>query len=123
SQRRILTGPAEAAHYNHCMSLAYHPFLYDLTFPGSVRGDIDGYRRLARESGGPVLELGAGTGRITIPVAQDGLHVDAVDRDSGMLDVLRRKTAALPAEVAERITISEADMRSVQLDRRFALVI
>jgi len=105
------------------MSCTYHPLLYDLTFPGGVRGDIDGYRRRARESGGPVLELGAGTGRITIPIAQDGLHVHAVDRDSGMLDALRRKAAALPAEVAERITIAEADMRSVQLDQRFALVI
>jgi SAM-dependent methyltransferase len=105
------------------MPATYHPFLYDLTFPGGVRGDIDGYRRLARESGGPVLELGAGTGRITIPIAEDGLDIHAVDRDSGMLDALRRKAAALPADVAERITITQADMRSVRLDQRFALVI
>ena len=105
------------------MPATYHPFLYDLTFPGSVRGDIDGYRGLARESGGPVLELGAGTGRITIPIAQDGLAIHAVDLDPGMLATLRQKAAAQPADVAERITITEGDMRSVQLDRRFSLAI
>ena len=70
-----------------------------------------------------MLELGAGTGRITIPIAQDGFAIHAVDLDPGMLATLRQKAAAQPADVAERITISEGDMRSVQLDRRFALAI
>ena len=74
-------------------------------------------------TGGPVLELGAGTGRITLPVAQQGLSVHALDAHPGMLDALRRKTSALPREVRELITITEGDMRRFRLDRTFSFVI
>jgi len=105
------------------LSASYDPFLYDLTHPGSFRGDVEGYRRFARESGGPVLELGAGTGRITIPIAEDGLAIHALDRDSGMLGVLRHKLAALPSVVSGRVAVIQADMRRFRIDRTFALVI
>ena len=70
-----------------------------------------------------MLELGAGTGRITIPIVEAGVRVTALDLDDGMLERLRQKASTLAADVRGRITTSRADMRSFVLDERFALVI
>ena len=101
----------------------YDADLYDLTTPEAVFGDRDWYRDKARQHGGPVLELGAGTGRITLPLAAEGVRVYALDADKGMLDVLRRKLAQAPLEVRDRVVPIESDMRTFQLEPRFALVI
>jgi SAM-dependent methyltransferase len=105
------------------MSATYDPETYDLLIPESFGGDVDWYRRLARESGGPVLELGAGTGRVTIPIAQDGLEIWALDAHRGMLDTLRSKAGRLPDDVRSRIQTVEGDMRTFALDHKFPLVI
>jgi ubiquinone/menaquinone biosynthesis C-methylase UbiE len=91
--------------------------------PDSLRGDIEWYCRKAVASGGPVLELGAGTGRIALAVAQAGVRITASDLDEGMLAKLARKKASLPEDVQSRISVQRADMRSLALDDRFALVI
>jgi SAM-dependent methyltransferase len=103
--------------------MTYNPGLYDAVTPASFAGDVEWYRRRAREAGGPVLELGAGTGRITLPLAQDGVEVHALDADGRMLAALGSKVASEPPEVRDRITLVEADMRSFELTERFALVI
>jgi len=90
---------------------------------GTFRGDVEWYCRKAVESGGPVLELGAGTGRVTIPIAEAGIRVTALDLDGEMLANLRRKADALPPDVAARISVTQGDMRSFVLDDRYALVI
>lgn len=89
----------------------------------SLHGDVEWYRQKAADAGGPVLELGAGTGRVTIPIAEAGIRVSALDLDPGMLDRLRQKAAALSADARERISIHHGDMRSFTLEQRFALVI
>ena len=101
----------------------YHPDLYDIVTPASFRGDAEWYRAKARESRGPVLELGAGTGRITLQIAQDGIAVHALDADLAMLDVLRRKLATRPPDVRERVVVIPGDMRTFILPERFPLVI
>ncbi|MGH2726639.1 MAG: class I SAM-dependent methyltransferase, partial [Actinomycetota bacterium] len=58
-----------------------------------VMGDIDFYVRKARESEGPMVELGVGTGRIAIPTAQTGKHVIGVDVSTAMMDVGRKRAA------------------------------
>jgi SAM-dependent methyltransferase len=63
--------------------------LYDV-----MRGpssDVAFYRELARESGGPVLELGCGTGRVLLPIAALGIPCVGVDPSPAMLAVLRGK--------------------------------
>jgi SAM-dependent methyltransferase len=90
---------------------------------GSLRGDIEWYCRKAVESGGPVLELGAGTGRVTIPIAEAGIRITALDLDAGMLDRLRQKVSGLPAEVAARISPHQGDMRTFAVADRYALVV
>lgn len=101
----------------------YNADIYELMHSGSLQGDIEWYRRKAVDSGGPVLELGAGTGRITIPIAEAGIRVSAIDLDAGMLGKLRQKLAALPEEVQARIDVAQDDMRSFKIDETFALVI
>jgi SAM-dependent methyltransferase len=105
------------------MDRTYEPDLYDVVTPATFRGDSDWYRRKAQECGGPVLELGAGTGRITLAIARDGGLIHALDADPGMLEALRLKIAAQPREVGERVIVINGDMRNFQLKERFALVI
>ncbi len=100
--------------------------LYDYEYRRR-RADVTFYRELARRRlGGPgrILELGCGSGRVTVPLARDGHQVVALDRSRPMLDRLRSRIAALPAAVASRITPVEADLRAFDVPGdRFPLVI
>jgi SAM-dependent methyltransferase len=98
---------------------------YDAFYRSSVpqiAGDVAFYERIAGEVGGPVLELACGTGRITLPLAEAGLHVTGVDRSEAMLTIARRKLAALPDPVRERLILVNQDMSALNLDRRFGCV-
>lgn len=74
------------------------------------------YLGLARETGGPALDLACGTGYLTIPLAQAGLTVTGVDLASEMLDLARRKSGDLPVRWVQ------ADCRTLDLGERFNLV-
>ena len=69
---------------------AVHARWYDPTH-ATRRNDAAFYRDLARDVGGPVLELGCGTGRVLLPIALDGLECTGLDRSPAMLDALRAK--------------------------------
>jgi SAM-dependent methyltransferase len=69
---------------------AVHARWYDATY-ASRRADAAFYRDLARETGGPILELGCGTGRVLVPMAEDGLECTGLDGSPAMLDALRAK--------------------------------
>ncbi len=56
----------------------------------SVTEDVGFYVDLALRAGGPVVELGVGTGRIAVPTAAAGVHVIGIDSSKGMLEVCRR---------------------------------
>jgi ubiquinone/menaquinone biosynthesis C-methylase UbiE len=105
------------------MSGPYDPFLYDIATPETFGGDVEWYRRKARESGGPVLELGAGTGRMTLAIASDGIEIHALDADSGMLERLRSKLRGLSPDAQQRVHIVNADMRLLRLEQTFALIL
>jgi SAM-dependent methyltransferase len=102
--------------------MSYQPDLYDVVTAPTLHGDVEWYCDKARLSGGPVLELGAGTGRVTLPMAAAGMSVHALDADSGMLEALRSKVAAQPQDVQARITVVHGDMRTFDLAERFALI-
>ena len=98
---------------------------YDAFYSGSephIAGDVAFYERVAREAGGPVLELACGTGRIALPLAKAGLHVTGVDRSEAMLTIARCKLAALPASVQERLNFVNQDMSALDLGGRFGFV-
>ncbi|MBX3157622.1 MAG: methyltransferase domain-containing protein [Deltaproteobacteria bacterium] len=91
--------------------------LYDYEYRRR-RADVSFYREVARRRlGGPgrILELGAGTGRVTIPLARDGHEVVALDQSEAMLGRLRARVDALPGAVRNRIAILRGDLRSFEV--------
>src|SRR5262249_47678720 len=116
--RRGHHGPAR-----RCRTMTYQPDLYDLVTPGAFQGDVEWYCNLARASGGPVLELGAGTGRVTLAIASSGVAIHALDSDPAMLQRLRAKLATQRPDVQARVSVVSGDMRAFDLDERFALII
>jgi SAM-dependent methyltransferase len=96
---------------------------YDRDYADLLQGaDIAFYRRMAEASGGPVLEMGCGTGRVLLPLARAGLAVHGMDASLPMLERLRASLAAEPAAVRERVSVTRGDIRSTDLGRRFPLV-
>jgi SAM-dependent methyltransferase len=102
-------------------SSVYDPIsrLYDAWSTGVVE-DISFYVDEALASGGPVVELGVGTGRIAIPTAAAGVHVIGVDSSEGMLAVCAEE--ARNAGVAERLDLRLGDLRSPPVEERVRLV-
>jgi SAM-dependent methyltransferase len=92
--------------------------LYD-PWSASVVEDVAFYLEEARRSGGPVLELGVGTGRIAVPIAADGIRVIGVDSSRGMLDVCARRAALAGVEVDLRV----GDLREPPVREQVPLVI
>ncbi len=82
---------------------------------GSYVGDIAFWRSLADRHGGPVLDIGAGTGRVALDLARHGHRVTALDRDAELLAELTRRARGF-----ELCTVA-ADARDFDLARRFAL--
>ena len=82
--------------------------LYDPWSRGVVE-DIGFYVEEALASGGPVLELGVGTGRIAVPTAAAGIAVVGVDASQGMLEVARERAVA--AGVSELVDLRHGDLR------------
>ena len=87
-----------------------------------VRGDEAIYVDLA-QPGAAILELGAGTGRLTCDLAARGFTVTGVDIAAAMLAQARKRVAGLDPEVAQRVTLRLGDLTSLDLSRTFDLVI
>lgn len=81
--------------------------LYDLDL-SEAPGDVELYVALAQRTGGPILELAVGTGRIAVPLAQEGYRVVGVDLEPAMLARARTRIAA--AGVGDHVELVEGDM-------------
>jgi SAM-dependent methyltransferase len=92
--------------------------LYD-PWSASVVEDVAFYLQEARRSGGPVVELGVGTGRVAVPIAADGIRVIGVDSSRSMLDVCARRAALAGVDVDLRV----GDLREPPVAERVPLVI
>jgi SAM-dependent methyltransferase len=96
---------------------------YDQTYRERT-SDVAYYVACARRLGkGGVLEVGAGSGRITLPMARAGVSVVAMDLSATMLSALRDKLRAELPEVRARVEVVRGDMRQKKLGRRFSLII
>jgi SAM-dependent methyltransferase len=82
---------------------------------GSYRADIGLWLELAAREAGPILDVGAGTGRVAIPLHRAGHEVVALDLDGELLSVLRSREP--------EIRTVTADAQSFELGQRFGLVI
>jgi SAM-dependent methyltransferase len=96
--------------------LYQHPQLYDnIVSPDDSEGF---YLEQALDSGGPVLELACGTGRLTLPLARGQVAITGLDRSPAMLSAAREKGAA----EGLAIDFVQGDMRLFSLRDRFAMV-
>jgi SAM-dependent methyltransferase len=89
---------------------------HDLECGGYDR-DLPLWRELADREGSPILDVGAGTGRVALDLARRGHEVVALDREPALLATLRDRGAELP------VTAVQADARDFALGRRFGLVL
>ena len=103
-------------------SLYASPAYYDKAYR-KRRVDLDFYVRTLQGTRGGVLELGAGSGRITLALARAGLAVTAVDSSPTMLDALSERLKAEPLAVQRRVRVVMGDMRALTLDETFRWVI
>jgi SAM-dependent methyltransferase len=85
--------------------------------------DVAFYRDAAREFGDPVLELGCGTGRVTMALAEAGNRVTGLDLSERMLERAIRKRGALRVEPRERVHLMQGDMTKFDLGEKFRVVI
>ncbi|WP_410535513.1 class I SAM-dependent methyltransferase [Streptomyces sp. KL2] len=90
---------------------------------GPHSADIVGYLGMARITGGPVLDLGSGTGRLAVPFARHGFAVAAVDRDLHSLRRLRRWARRIGPRTDRLVTTVPADLAGLRLDGRYRLVV
>lgn len=100
-------------------SYEYTSQFYDAAYGevSTLRADARFYQELATGCGGPVLELGCGTGRALLPIAAQGIACTGVDASPAMLDEFRRKPGA------EAVSLVHARMEDFDLgERRFALI-
>jgi SAM-dependent methyltransferase len=84
--------------------------------------DVEFFKGYAAKLGGPVLELGCGTGRVLLPLARAGSEVTGLDYSNLMLRATRAKLDGEPQEVQDRVGLVEASMHDFALDRQFGLI-
>lgn len=99
----------------------YDPFAryYDADLDDYAE-DVAFYREMARRTGGPILELMCGTGRLLTPLAEDGHTLTGVDSSPAMLNIAQARLSA--ADLTSRVTLIHGDARTVELPtRHFAL--
>jgi SAM-dependent methyltransferase len=83
---------------------------------GSYTADLPVWEELASRGGGPVLELGAGTGRVALALARAGHDVVAAERDPELAGVLAQRAAGT-------LEVVRADILELALGRHFSLVV
>jgi len=96
--------------------------LYDHVVPYRDRQDVGFFVEAAQELGGPVLEIGCGTGRVLIPTARSGIQITGLDASPHMLTICRERLQAEPNEVQASVDLFEADMRNFDLAQSFKLI-
>jgi SAM-dependent methyltransferase len=96
--------------------------VYDV-YIGAGPDDLPVYLDHARRLGGPILEVGAGAGRLTVPLVRTGVEVVAVDLSASMLGRLVSRLAAEPTDVRGRVRVVRADAQRLPLRGRFPLIL
>lgn len=96
---------------------------YDLAFGISGQAELEWYLNKVRSSGGPVLDLACGTGRLALLLAKEGFEVYGIDQSTGMLKQFKNKLREQPSEIQQRIHIENQKMAEFDLGRKFKSII
>lgn len=102
--------------------LAYPPAYYDAYFVG-VPGDVAFYTRRALSTGGRVLELGAGTGRVLLPLAAAGVPVVGIEPDADLLALARQRLSQASRGTRQQTCLLPGRMEELDLGETFAAVL
>lgn len=100
---------SESKHSKQNMNSAYSPYLYEITHCGNV-GDLSFYMHVCTHKK-KILEIGSGTGRLLLPIAQEGYSITGLEYSPQMIEYTRQKIDAEPA-------LSNADIKLIQGDMR-----
>jgi SAM-dependent methyltransferase len=84
--------------------------------------DLPFYLELANKTGGPVLELACGTGRVLLSIAREGIAVHGVDNSASMLKELENSLKRENKDVRELVSVVAGDMRTFRSNRKYPLV-
>ena len=89
----------------------------------ALAGDVEFYLEMAGRSGGPVLDIGSGTGRVAWPLAEAGFDVTALDSSEPMLAMSEAKRRLASPAARDRVTLVHASVRDFALPTHFGLAI
>ncbi len=98
---------------------------YEMMYGNTVLGtELELYEKLARKTGSQVLEMGSGTGRVSIHLAAHDIEIHAVDISTEMIEIARTKAdTQLGIEQKNNLTIIHGDMCTIDFDKSFGLAI
>ncbi len=118
SMRRARSSPATPDRQYDGFFAEFYDILH-----GSYDADIPFYLDLARANPGPILELGSGSGRLLLPLAEAGHEITGIDGSPDMLARCADRLRTLPESVSARVRLEQGDMFDFNLNRRFKLVL
>lgn len=95
---------------------------YDL-YVGDWLEDLPFYLQYAKQATGPILEIGAGSGRLTIPLARAGREVTALDSSSSMLAKLESRLKTESKHIQDRISLVCTKAQMMELPKQYELII
>lgn len=93
---------------------------YDLFADDS---DIPFFLKYAKKQGSPILDIAAGTGRVSFVLAKEGYKVVALEQSQSMLEVARNRLESIEQKYANNVSIIEGNMINFTLDYKFSLII
>lgn len=96
-----------------------HVLFYDYWHQSTNSQEIAFYAHYAQQTDGPILELGCGTGRLLLPLAHAGYHIEGLDIDATMLALCTKKAADQKIPV----TLHQQSISSLYLQKKYALII
>mgnify|MGYP005839677191 CR=1 FL=1 len=93
---------------------------YDLEHE-TFTADVDLYLNFARRCESPILELGCGTGRVLVPIAQAGYEITGLDNSPAMLARARQRLSTQDSQVQRRAHLIQADARDFAIAQRYTM--
>ncbi len=101
----------------------YQLFGWDYEHFSPLNGnEVNWYKNYASKTGGPILELACGTGRLLTKLAENGFDVTGVDLSAKMLEMAGDNIGKLPAAVKSRIKLVKGDITDFALEQKYGLI-